>query len=175
MKSGEFREDLFYRLNVFSIHLPPLKERISDIIPLCEFFYKKYNKEYNRKINATSASAQRILLAYDWPGNVRELENCIERAVLTCNDNEINSYNLPPEIQDATMDLTDENAIIPEGDIKVNGSLKEMVTEYEKRIIETVLQENNGNAAAAARELKTTPRIINYKIAQFEIEPKDFK
>ena len=175
MKNGEFREDLFYRLNVFSIHLPPLKERISDIIPLCEFFYKKYNKEYNRKINSTSASAQRILLAYEWPGNVRELENCIERAVLTCNDSEINSYNLPPEIQDATMHLAEEDASMPEGDITVNGSLKDMIIAYEKRIIETVLQKNNGNAAAAARDLKTTPRIINYKIAQFEIEPKEFK
>ena len=73
------------------------------------------------------------------------------------------------------MDIKDENAIMPKGDITINGSLKDMVTAYEKKIIETVLQEHNGNAAAAARNLKTTPRIINYKIAQFEIEPKDFK
>jgi Nif-specific regulatory protein len=175
MKNSEFREDLFYRLNVFSIQLPPLKERISDIIPLCEFFYNKYNKEYNRSVNGTSPSAQRILFSYDWPGNVRELENCIERAVLTCNDNEINSYNLPPDIQDATMGLTEDDTMILERDITINAPLKDMVIAYEKKIIETALKENNGNAAAAARELQTTPRIINYKIAQFEIEPKDFK
>lgn len=175
MKNGEFREDLFYRLNVFSIQLPPLKERLSDIIPLCEFFYKKYNREYNKNINSISISAQRILLAYEWPGNVRELENCTERAVLTCNDNEINPYNLPPEIQDATRDIVTEPLLMSSDDLAINGSLKEMVTEYEKKIIETVLLENKGNAAAAARKLKTTSRIINYKIAQLEIDTKEFK
>jgi Nif-specific regulatory protein len=175
MKTGEFREDLFYRLNVFSIQLPPLKERLSDIIPLSEFFYKKYNKEYNRNVTSTSPSAQRILLSYEWPGNVRELENCIERAVLTCNDNEINSYNLPPDIQDATMGLPEADTMILEQNITINAPLKDMVVAYEKKIIETALKEHSGNAAAAARELQTTPRIINYKIAQFEIEPKDFK
>ncbi|MDA3798868.1 MAG: sigma 54-interacting transcriptional regulator [Kiritimatiellae bacterium] len=176
MKKGEFREDLFYRLNVFSIQLPPLKDRVSDIIPLCEFFYTKYNKEYGKNVTSTSPSAQRILLSYEWPGNVRELGNCIERAVLTCNDSEINSYNLPPDIQDATMGLADIDGITEQDtDVVINGSFKDMVSAYEKKIIEKVLKENCGNAAAAARELKTTPRIINYKIAQFEIGTKDFK
>ena len=176
IKEGEFREDLFYRLNVFSIQLPPLKDRVSDIIPLCEFFYTKYNKEYDRNVTSTSPSAQRILLSYEWPGNVRELENCIERAVLTCNDNEINSYNLPPDIQDAIMELSDQDIAIEEDtDAVIDASFKDMVCAYEKKIIEKVLKVNGGNAAATARKLKTTPRIINYKIAQFDIKIKDFK
>lgn len=168
MGEGRFREDLFYRLNVFPILLPPLRERRTDIMMLADHFVRKYAKLYGREIKRISTAAINMMMAYHWPGNVRELENCIERAVLTSTDNVIHGYSLPPSLQ--TSEQTGTPSIPAEG-----ANLKALVENYEREIIIDSLKRNRGNAAACARDLQTTQRIINYKIKQLAIEPSDFK
>jgi Nif-specific regulatory protein len=163
-----FREDLYYRLNVFPIILPPLRERRSDIMLLADHFLQKYGEMYGKNIKRISTSAINMMMAYHWPGNVRELENCMERAVLTASDEVIHGYNLPPSLQ--TSDET-HTSIFP----KDGADLKTMVESYEKEIIIDALKKHRGNAAATARYLNTTQRIINYRIQKLGINPDDYK
>jgi Nif-specific regulatory protein len=168
LEDGSFREDLYYRLNVFPIILPSLRSRRSDIILLADHFLRKFNESYGKKIRRISTTAINMMMAYHWPGNVRELENCIERAVLTTADEVLHGYSLPPSLQ--TSDLT-RTASIPEAD----ANLKTMIQSYEREIIVDALKKYRGNAAAAARTLHTTQRIINYRIAQLGIHPRDYR
>ena len=168
MKNETFREDLFYRLNVFPIFLPPLRQRRSDILLLADHFLQKYGTMYNKKMKRISTSAINMMMIYHWPGNVRELENCIERAVLTSSDGVIHGFNLPPSLQ--TSDET-QTALLPE-----NGTnLKKMVEAYERELLIDALKKHRGNAAATARYLQTTARIINYRIHALGIDPKSYK
>ncbi len=168
IKEHRFREDLYYRLNVFPIHLPPLRDRKSDIILLADHFITKYNKEYGKNIKRISTAAINMMMAYHWPGNVRELENCIERAVLTGSDNVIHGYMLPPSLQ---TDTETNTAILPtEG-----ASLKQLVESYERELIIDALKRHRGNGAAAARELEATQRIMNYRIQKLGINPRKYK
>ena len=99
VKAGRFREDLYYRLNVFPLRMPPLRERKGDIMLLADYFTEKYAEKNNKLIKRISSTAIDMLTSYTWPGNVRELENCIERAVILSTDMVIHSYNLPPSLQ----------------------------------------------------------------------------
>lgn len=99
IKQGQFREDLYYRINIFPIHMPPLREKRKDIMLLVGYFLKKIANKNNKDISDISTSAAEILTNYHWPGNVRELENCIERAILLCDDNIIQDYHLPENIR----------------------------------------------------------------------------
>ena len=166
--AGNFREDLYYRLNVFPIILPPLRERRSDIMLLADHFLQKYGEMYGKSIKRISTSAINMMMAYHWPGNVRELENCMERAVLMASDEVIHGYNLPPSLQ--TSDET-HTSIFP----KDGADLKTMVESYEKEIIIDALKKHRGNAAATARYLNTTQRIINYRIQKLGINPDNYK
>ncbi len=168
MQDSRFREDLYYRLNVFPIHIPPLRERRSDIMLLADHFLQKYARVYNRDIKRISTTAINMMSIYHWPGNVRELENCIERAVLTTTDGVIHGYTLPPSLQ--TSDQT-HTQLIPES----GASLKTLVESYEKEILVDALKKHRGNAAAAARNLQTTQRIMNYRIHQLGVNPKLFR
>ncbi len=168
MREGRFREDLYYRLNVFPIHLPPLRERRSDIMLLADHFVQKYNQMYGKQIKRISTAAINMMMAYHWPGNVRELENCIERAVLTSTDDVIHGYSLPPSLQ--TADQT-QTAILP----REGASLKAMVDSYEREILIDALKQNRGIAAAAARQLQTTQRVLNYRLHQLGINPRNYR
>lgn len=168
IQNGKFREDLYYRLNVFPIHLPPLRERRSDIMLLADYFVKKYNKLYNKNIKRISTAAINMMMAYHWPGNVRELENCIERSVLTSQDDVMHGYSLPPSLQ--TSEETNTAIIPSEG-----ASLKTMLDSYEREVIIDSLKKYRGNAAAAARNLQTTPRVLNYAIQRLTILPQNYK
>ncbi len=161
MQKGSFREDLYYRLNVFPIALPPLAKRGSDIELLSEFFLQRYAKKYQKHISGLSLAVVERLLSYRWPGNVRELENVLERAVLTATEPKIIMDNLPPELQGGT-DLDTPNIDFSQG-------LEELVADFEKSVISAVLQQHKGNIAATARALKTTSRILRYKIAKLQI------
>jgi Nif-specific regulatory protein len=163
-----FRDDLYYRLNVFPIILPPLRERRSDIMLLADHFLQKYGEMYGKNIKRISTSAINMMMAYHWPGNVRELENCMERAVLTASDEVIHGYNLPPSLQ--TSDET-HTSIFP----RDGADLKTMIESYEKEIIIDALKKHRGNAAATARYLNTTQRIINYRIQKLGVNPDDYK
>lgn len=160
----KFREDLYYRLNVFPIYMPPLRERRTDILLLAEFFLDKFARENNKTIRRISTSAIDMLIQYHWPGNVRELQNCIERAVLVCDDDSIKGIHLPPTLQ--TSDSTS-------GDNPL--SLTAAVERFEKDLIIDGLKKNNGNQTKTAKYLDTSLRIINYKIHQYNIDPKNYK
>ena len=163
-----FREDLYYRLNVFPILLPPLRERKSDIVLLADHFLQKYGEMYGKVMKRISTSAINMMMAYHWPGNVRELENCIERAVLTSSDGVIHGFNLPPSLQ--TSDET-HTSLLPEN----GANLRQMVDAYEREILIDALKKYRGNAAAAARYLQTTQRIINYRIKNLGVTPRNYK
>jgi Nif-specific regulatory protein len=168
MAEEKFREDLFYRLNVFPIHLPPLRERRSDVMLLADSFVQKYSEIYDKPIKRISSAAINMMMAYHWPGNVRELENCIERAVLTSGDGVIHSYTLPPSLQTAQET---ETAMLPED----GANLRSMVETYEREIIIDALKQSRGNAARSARQLNTTQRILNYRIKNLGIQPKRYR
>ncbi len=161
IKNGVFREDLYYRINVFPIYLPPLRERKNDIMLLADHFLEKYSKENNKDIHRISTPAIEMLTRYHWPGNIRELENCIERAVLLCNDQVIRSEHLPPSLQ------------LEHGYKNVNGlTMPEMVENLEKEMIVEALKTHSGHRRKAAEELGITERILGYKIKKYNIYPK---
>ncbi|HBC87856.1 MAG TPA: sigma-54-dependent Fis family transcriptional regulator [Lentisphaeria bacterium] len=163
IQENKFREDLYYRLNVFPIILPALRERKSDIILLADHFLDKYNRTYNKNVRRISTPAINMMMAYHWPGNVRELENSLERAVLVTTNDVVNAYDLPPSLQTAqesgTSIITEEGA-----------SFETMVASFEKELIVDALKNNRWNVAAAARALNTTQRIMHYKIEKLNIE-----
>ena len=161
---GKFREDLYYRLNVFSIFLPPLRERPTDILLLADHFMFKYGRKHGKAITRISTPAIDMLMRYHWPGNVRELENCIERAVLVCEDQVIHSYHLPPTLQTAESSNT-----LPKM------SLEKAISSYEKEVIQDALKSSGGIKAKAARLLGTTERILSYKIKKHNIDISRFK
>lgn len=161
---GVFREDLFYRLNVFTIFLPPLRERKSDILLLAESFVEKYEREHGKHIKRLSTPAIDMLTSYHYPGNVRELENTIERAVLVCDGNVIHGHHLPPTLQ--TAELTGTVTEV---------SLEKAVAAFEKDLINDALKTTRGNRSKAAKLLDTTERILSYKINRYKIEPRRFK
>lgn len=172
MRSGTFREDLYYRLNVFPIFIPALRNRKSDITLLAEHFLEKYNAIHGTSVVRISTAAINMLTSYYWPGNVRELENCIEYALLNTSDNVISSYNLPPSLQ---TEETVKSTASPEFDESEIADYETLVGNFEREIIINALKNNNGNAAATAKYLKTTPRIILYKMKKLNIKPSLYK
>jgi Nif-specific regulatory protein len=160
----EFREDLYYRLNVFSIFVPPLRERKPDVMLLADHFLAKYSRQHGKNIKRIATPAIDMLMSYHWPGNVRELENTIERAVLTCDGNVIHGHHLPPTLQTAEASGT-----------VLRESLSDAVTHFEKDLILDALKSAKGNCAKAARLLGSTERVIGYKIRKYEIDTRRFK
>jgi len=164
IEKGRFREDLYYRLNVFTVFVPPLRERKSDILLLAEHFLDKYSNEHGKWIRRISTPAIDMLVSYHWPGNVRELENTIERAVLVCDGRVIHGYHLPPTLQTAEA-----------SDTLVNTNLVEAVAAYEKDLILDALKSTRGNRARAARLLDSTERIVGYKVKKYAIDCRRYR
>lgn len=161
IKQGVFREDLYYRINVFPIYLPPLRERKDDIMLLADYFLEKYAAENNKDISRISTPAIDMLTRYHWPGNIRELENCIERAVLLSDGDVIRSEHLPPSLQ-----MIKKTASIAER------SLTEIIANKEQELIVDALKKCGGQQRKAAKELGITERMLGYKIAKYAIHPK---
>jgi len=161
IKQGLFREDLYYRINVFPIYLPPLRERKDDIMLLADYFLEKLAAENNKGISRISTPAIEMLTRYHWPGNVRELENCIERAVLLCDGDVIRSEHLPPSLQ-----------MIKETEPIAKPSMMEIIANMEKELIVDSLKKSGGQQRKAAKELGITERILHYKIKKYKICPK---
>src|SRR6202007_649180 len=159
-----FREDLYYRLNVFTIFVPPLRERKADLLLLADHFLEKLSREHNKVIKRISTPAIDMLMSYHWPGNVRELENTMERAVLMCDGQVIHAHHLPPSLQTAEASGTITRV-----------SLKDAVSAYEKDLLQDALKTTRGNRAKAARLLDTTERIINYKVKRYGIDARRFR
>ena len=164
VKDGVFREDLYYRLNVYSIYLPPLRERRPDVPLLADHFVEKYARAHSKDVRRIATSAIDMLMSYHWPGNVRELENCLERAVLVCDGGVIHAHHLPPTLQTAEVSGT-----------LLRQSLKEALDAQEKDLIQDALKSARGNRAKAARLLDTTERIIGYAVRKYGIDPSRFK
>jgi Nif-specific regulatory protein len=162
--AGTFREDLYYRLNVFTIFVPPLRERKPDVLLLADHFLELYSSEHGKQVKRISTAAIDMLVSYHWPGNVRELRNTIERAVLVCDGNVIHGHHLPPTLQTAEASGT-----------VLNVSLKDAVEAYEKDLIHDTLKTARGNCARAAKLLRTTERVINYKTRKYQINCARFK
>jgi Nif-specific regulatory protein len=161
--SGRFRQDLYYRINVFPIFLPPLRERKDDLLLLADHLVRKYGKKLRKPIHRISTMAINTMLAYHWPGNVRELENCLEYAVLLSTDGVIHGHHLPPTLQ--TPDASQEPS---------QGRLRERITILEKDAIIDALKRSEGNVSAAARDLGLTPRMVRYKIEKLRIDYRKF-
>jgi Nif-specific regulatory protein len=156
---GTLRQDLLYRLNVFTIFVPPLRERKSDVLLLADHFVEKLATDHGKQVKRISTPAIDALVGYHWPGNVRELQNVIERAVLVCDGQVIHMHHLPPTLQTA------------EGSNTANSqSLGDAVAAFERDLIEDALKMARGNRARAARLLQATRRIVNYKISQYGID-----
>jgi len=164
MEAETFRQDLYYRLNVFSIHVPPLRERKADVMLLADFFVERYSKANRKNVRRISTSAIDMLTSYHWPGNVRELENCIERAVLLTNDDVIDGYHLPPTLQTAEASGTAHA-----------GTLKETLENVERGLILDALKSARGNRARAARELGISERIMGLRVEKYGIDARRFR
>ncbi|MFW5976153.1 MAG: sigma-54 interaction domain-containing protein, partial [Alkalispirochaetaceae bacterium] len=164
METGDFREDLYYRLNVFPIHLPPLRERKNDILLLADHFIEKYSEQNHTNVQRISTPAIDLLMNYHWPGNVRELENCIERAVLLSVDGVIHSHHLPPSLQSAEST-----------DTQIHGSLQEAMDNLERELLMDALKSTKGNMAKAARLLQITERVMGLRIKKHGNDPKHFR
>jgi Nif-specific regulatory protein len=161
---GTFREDLYYRLNVFTIFVPPLRDRKADLLLLADHFLEKFSREHGKVIKRISTPAIDMLMSYHWPGNVRELENALERSVLVCDGQVIHGHHLPPSLQTADASGTVTRV-----------SLKEAVDGFERDLIQDALKTTRGNRAKAARLLDTTERILNYKVRNLGIDVRRFR
>jgi Nif-specific regulatory protein len=160
---GIFRVDLYYRINVFPIFLPPLRERKEDILPLANHFVEKLTRKINKPVRRIATSAISMLMEYHWPGNIRELENCIEHAIVVCSDWVIHGYDLS-----ATLQTPSAN------EIKVSGQLKDRIDNLERNMIMDALKHTHGNVECAAKELGITSRMVRYKINKLNINYKLF-
>jgi Nif-specific regulatory protein len=164
VKQGSFREDLYYRLNVFPLQLPPLRDRGSDILLLADHFVEKYSKTNSIPVRRISTPAIDALMAYHWPGNVRELENVIERALILSDDGVIHAYHLPPTLQSPRSSGT-----------KYRGSLEERLASVERELIVDALKDSCGNMAKAARELGLSERVMAIRVKSHGIDFRLFR
>lgn len=174
VKKGNFREDLYYRLNVVNIYIPPLRERKEDILPLADYFLKKYCKLNNREELTLSNEVKEILLNYNWPGNVRELENLMERFSILCENNKVTVEDVPLKLIENTQNTQESKALTCDNEFifptlstlnKLNLTLKEFLEEIENRLILEALKKSGGvkNEAAKLLGLKRTTLIEKLK------------
>jgi Nif-specific regulatory protein len=162
--AGTFREDLYYRLNVFAIFVPPLRERKTDVLLLADHFLEKFSHEHGKQVKRISTPAIDMLMSYHWPGNVREVANVIERAVVVCDANVVHAHHLPPTLQTAEASGTGMN--VP---------LQEALDRFERDALQDALKSAKGNRAEAARLLSTTARVFNYRVKQLGIDWRRFR
>ncbi len=166
MAAGQFREDLYYRLNVISIFVPPLRERREDIGPLTDYFIQKYAAKNNRHVKGITQEARMILMNHDWPGNVRELENAIESAVVMTEEEFIQPEDLPAYLQMTSQKQAPFQTLLQE---QKHMSYKEKLEAFEREIIRQALVESNGNKTQAARKLGFTPRTLRNKVKKYNL------
>jgi Nif-specific regulatory protein len=161
--SGLFRHDLYYRINVFPLVLPPLRDRKDDILLLADHFVAKYAKKMGKEARRISTPAINMMLAYHWPGNVRELENCIEYAVLLGNEGVIHGHNLPPTLQLPTSGESASQALFR---VRINLLERDMIAD--------ALKSCQGSVVSAAKHLGITPRMVRYKIKKLGLDYRQF-
>ena len=174
VEAGRFRRDLYYRLNVLHIHLPPVRERKADMLLLADHFLEKFSREHGKVIKRLSAPAIDMLMAYDWPGNVRELENTIERAVVLGETSQLELRDLPPEVLEAEQEASSKEAWMPVAPARA-GDMVPIIpegswAEHEKAKINQALERTNGNITRAAQLLGMSFRTLQYRLEKFGIK-----
>ncbi len=175
VEKGEFREDLYFRLNVVQLKVPPLRERKGDVLALARVFLERFNRAFNREpaVTAFSAEAQELLASYAWPGNVRELENAVERAVLLTDETVLTPQCLPEKIWSASQsapEVTTPAALELPTPEQMQFSLKRAVDTVEERFIRAALQKTRGNRTRAAELLEISHRALLYKLKDYGID-----
>lgn len=160
----EFREDLYYRLNVFPMTIPPLRERGADIIALADYFVSRYAKQNGKDVKRISTPALNMLMSYHWPGNVRELENVIERATILSEGGVIHGYDLPPSLQTPVLSGTAQK-----------GTFDARMAAYGYEMIVDALKTQDGNMTEAARELGLTRRVLGLRMKDYGMNYKDYR
>ncbi|MFB3925365.1 MAG: sigma-54-dependent transcriptional regulator [Syntrophales bacterium] len=173
VKEGRFREDLFYRINVFPVHLPPLRERKEDIIPLVDFFLDKFNKKLSRTVRRADPAVTDLFLQYNWPGNIRELENLIERLVLMVQGDTITLVDIPNDLRTAAEAAS--SAKTEKRDKAFKDIIKSQTEEVEKQIIMKALDECNGNVTRAARQLGVSRKGLQLKMIKYNLRKDSTK
>lgn len=171
VKEGKFREDLFYRLNVFPLHIPPLRERTEDILPLADYFIEKFNRKLGSKVEGLDPEVRDCFLAYPWPGNIRELEHLVERMILMAEGPSLTLKLVPPEITNAASEpsLSDgEPTEIPEHDV-----LKSHMEQMERQIIARCLDECDGNVTRAAERLGLSRKGLQLKMIKHRLRKQE--
>jgi two-component system response regulator AtoC len=169
VREGRFREDLFYRLNVLPIHLPPLRERPEDIPALTSHFLGKYKERHGIKVGSVSPDAMTVLMDYPWPGNVREMENAIERSVLLAEGENINVSALPPAVREKMVSASLGTAL-KKGIYSDSLSIKKAARDMEEYLIRRALERSHGNRTHAAELLELSHRALLYKIKEYGIK-----
>jgi two-component system response regulator AtoC len=168
-REGRFREDLFYRLNVLPIHLPPLRERPEDIPALTSHFLGKYKERHGIKVGSVSPEAMTVLMDYPWPGNVREMENAIERSVLLAEGENITVSALPPAVREK-MGSASPGTALKKGIYSDSLSIKKAARDMEEYLIRRALERSHGNRTHAAELLELSHRALLYKIKEYGIK-----
>ena len=163
VKNGTFRSDFYYRINVFPVHLPPLRERKDDILLLSDRFVETIAKKMSKEVHRVSTAAINMMMSYHWPGNVRELENCIEHAILLTDDGVIHGYHLPATLQTPIQT-----------DVTTPGMLKGQLNLLERDVIIDSLKRNTGRISKASAEMGITQRMLRYKIKKLNIDYKKY-
>ncbi|MBL8920923.1 MAG: sigma-54-dependent Fis family transcriptional regulator [Myxococcaceae bacterium] len=173
VERGEFREDLYFRLNVVQLRVPPLRERRDDLLPLANIFISRFNTAFNRDqpIVGLSPEAQAAVLAYEWPGNVRELENAMERAVLLSDGTQLELEALPERISSRRSSALPGAPVPTPTPQEMAYSLKRAMRELEERFIRAALRKTKGNRTRAAELLEISHRALLYKIKDYGIDP----
>jgi two-component system response regulator AtoC len=166
VKEGTFRSDLFYRINVLNIHLPPLRHRTEDIPALVRHFVSHYNDKLGLQITGFASTAMKSMLAYPWPGNVRELQNVVERAMVLAESSEIEPDQLPPNVRDPQGETLPMLESLPADEL----SIKKHSAQLEKRLISRALELTGGNRTRAAEHLELSYRALLYKIRDYGLE-----
>jgi two-component system NtrC family response regulator len=166
IRKGAFREDLYYRLNVVTLTLPPLRERKEDIPILIDHFLKKYSRENKKEVVSTTKEVRDLLMQYEYPGNVRELENVIERAVVLCRGNTLTLQDLPLNLRGGKMEMSP-------GEQREGGSLPKTIENLERQLILSALERSGGIQTRAAEELGINERVLRYKMKKYKISEKD--
>ena len=167
VKDGRFREDLYYRLNVFPTHLPPLRERREDILPLTDYFIEKFNNKLDREVKHIDSRVKDVLVSYDWPGNIRELENFIERIVLMAGGDTITFEDIPPEWKSAAEAISLSQKAGQKRPFK--DFVKSHMEEVEKQSIIQCLEEVGGNVTKAAQRLGLSRKGLQLKMIKYNL------
>ena len=166
IEEGTFREDLYYRLNIIPVTVPPLRERKTDIPLLVNHFIEKFNKLNNKKVKRISTPAIDMLFSYHWPGNIRELENCIEHAVILTEDEVIHGYHLPPTLQMRSLQSKSSTE---------KGSLQQQLDAMEYELLVEAMKTADGNLSSAAKELGLTNRMIGIRAKKYDLDFRKFR